>query len=130
MKKRIILCSLVMVLFFSLDVSAATKFKDVKDTAWYKVYLDKLVNDKVIDGMPDGTFQGQGTLNADQLLKLMVTTVNPYASYERRKTVTEYNGKTTYSYQGTWFEPYMTVLQSMNLIEPIEKTYTNDEGKS
>lgn len=117
MKKRIILCALVMVLFFSADVSAASKFKDVKETAWYYKYLSPLVDAKVIDGMPDGTFQGNATLNADQLLKLMVTTINPYASYER-----ELGQKSdgTLVPIGKWFSPYLSVLLSMNLIEPIE----------
>lgn len=128
MKKRIILCALVMVLFFSLDVSAASKFKDVKETAWYYQYLKPLVDDKIIDGMPDGTFKPQNTLNADQLLKLMVTTVNPHASYERQLGVKTVNGQEKFEFLGTWFEPYLNVLMSMNIVQ-AEETVHKENGK-
>lgn len=48
------------------------KFKDVKDTDWYAEAVVKMSTLKIIDGLPDGSFNPQGEITKAQFVKMLV----------------------------------------------------------
>ncbi|MCQ2978948.1 MAG: S-layer homology domain-containing protein [Clostridia bacterium] len=122
MKKAIslALCTLMLVSSLSINVSAASKlpFTDVTENNWYYQNLVELYGKNIIAGFPDGTFKGTSPLMKDQLLKLIITTVNSHADYTKQ------------SYQ-KWFEPYLAYCRMMGIEDyPNKVTSTDDAGNT
>ena len=63
---------LIIVFVLAVYVSAAADFKDIKDTDWFAEAVGKLNVLKIIDGLPDGTFNPQGRVTRAQFVKMLV----------------------------------------------------------
>ncbi|HOH89518.1 MAG TPA: S-layer homology domain-containing protein, partial [Bacillota bacterium] len=63
---------LIIAFVLAVYVSAATDFKDIKDTDWFAEAVGKLNVLKIIDGLPDGTFNPQGRVTRAQFVKMLV----------------------------------------------------------
>ena len=117
MKKRICLLAALLLAFtmsFECYAQSALRFTDVKETSWYYKDLVELVSKGIIDGFPDNTFKGTSQLNKDQLLKLLITTVNPRGNYDKTS-------------EETWFTPYYRQCWLFG-VEPDVKTEKHDIG--
>lgn len=115
-KKKIAIClALSLALLFSVSASAKSElpFSDVKESTWYYKELLELYNGNIINGFPDGTFKGTTQLKEDQLLKLLVTTVNPRGNYNTG---------------GSWFEPYLQMCAQFDIVKFNYKEVKLEDG--
>lgn len=58
----------------TVAVTLTGGFTDVAESAWYYTYVTELSNAGIINGMGDGTFAPDGTLNWGQAIKLLLLT--------------------------------------------------------
>ncbi|HOR86819.1 MAG TPA: S-layer homology domain-containing protein [Bacillota bacterium] len=74
MKKFIISIILLLIItsMFTGYVSAAAKYKDIKDSDWFAEAIGKLSALKIIDGLPDGSFNPQGQVTRAEFVKMLV----------------------------------------------------------
>lgn len=85
MKKRIALMIAVVMLISMLPAVAyagqAMVFTDVKDTDWFKPFVDEMSEKGICEGYGNGLYGSQDNLQADQLIKLVVIAMgyNPEA---------------------------------------------------
>ncbi len=63
---------LIIVFVLAGYVSAATDFKDVKDTDWFAEAIGKLNVLEIVNGLPDGSFNPQGEVTRAQFVKMLV----------------------------------------------------------
>ncbi len=68
-----IISFLIMISVFTGHVSAApAKYKDIKDSDWFAEAIGKLSALKIIDGLPDGSFNPQGQVTRAEFVKMLV----------------------------------------------------------
>jgi len=58
--------------YVSADPVLNAKFKDVKDSDWFSDAVGKLNSLKIIDGLPDGSFNPKGEVTRAQFVKMLV----------------------------------------------------------
>ncbi len=69
--------TIVLALSMTLGASAgqAVKFSDVKDTDWFKPYIDVMSQKGICEGYGNGRYGPMDSLQVDQLIKLVVTAI-------------------------------------------------------
>jgi len=67
--------AVVITAFSAISVNAAT-FPDVAGDHWAYLAIDRLVNEGVINGMPDGTFNPTGTVSRAEFVKMLGADTN------------------------------------------------------
>lgn len=79
MRRSVIVAFIILISFLfsgliyaDYDGSGAAKFKDVKDTDWFAEYVGKLNVMKIVDGLPDGSFDPKGEVTRAQFIKMLV----------------------------------------------------------
>ena len=108
MKNKIIEILILVVLFISLLMisplitNASTNFKDINEDFWAKESIDVLVQNKILNGYPDGSFGPNDTLNKDAYIKMVVTALG-YTNIECGKDY--------------WAEPYINKAYEIGVIE-------------
>ncbi|MCF8020277.1 MAG: S-layer homology domain-containing protein [Vallitaleaceae bacterium] len=86
-------------------------FKDVQSTEWYRNYAERMNNDGIIGGYPDGTFGATDELSVEQFITMVVRALE----YDVREAV-ESEG---------WSERYIEAAVTNELIQ--ESDFSNYE---
>ena len=106
--RKSILCILLVAMMFSSSVSVSQanqkKFTDVSEQAWFYDHLSTLVEQNIIDGLPDGSFRPNETILIDQFIKTMIVAL----------------GYQIENANGYWAENYINQAQELELIEEGE----------
>jgi hypothetical protein len=66
--------SLCFTTAFAEEIKGAERFKDIKNTEWHFVYIDKLTKMGAIAGLPNGTFAPAKDISRAEFVKIIVAT--------------------------------------------------------
>ncbi len=101
--KRSFILILTLLLVFS-TVSWALTFSDVHTSDWFYKDVTSLTQDGIINGFGDGTFRPEDSINVDQFIKLIVSSLG-------------YKFPVNESY---WAQPFINKAYDLNLIDSGE----------
>jgi hypothetical protein len=68
---KIIFESLDYFPYYNYQDMELTRFSDIEEGAWYKPYVIAGLEEGIVNGYPDGTFQGGNTINLAEVLKML-----------------------------------------------------------
>ena len=119
--KKVFVSMLIITALFTGHISAAdsvaSNYKDVKETDWFAESVGKLDVLKVIDGLPDGSFNPQGEITRAQFVKMLVQAVE----YKKIDDVSFTDMKPYPSSKPHWASVYVeTALRNKVIIKSEE----------
>jgi hypothetical protein len=108
MKKTIITIMVVVTLLTGITVNATNlkRFDDVKGH-WGEKYINILIDNKIINGMPDGTFQPKGKITTDAFIKMTICALG-YTDIQQCSTC------------GYWASPFIEKALELGIIKQDE----------
>jgi hypothetical protein len=109
-KGFLVLLITMITLNTSLIYGTNTTFKDVGEGEWYIDDLNALTAQNIISGFPDGTFRGDSLLQMDQLVKMLVVSL-------------DYDITISGEY---WAQNYINQANILNWLDGISQTDTSD----
>jgi hypothetical protein len=98
--KKIIIISIVLILFVS-GIGYSFAFVDINSDDWFYEDVSRLNDWGIIDGFIDGTFKPDDTVNVDQFIKLIITSLG-------------YNLENGETY---WASPFILEANKLNIVE-------------
>ncbi|WP_096203091.1 S-layer homology domain-containing protein [Bacillus sp. FJAT-45350] len=98
-----------------VSTTATLGFSDTKNDAWYAPYVAALVEEGIIEGLPDGTFAPNATITRAQLAKMVVE------AYELEQDATAIIPFTD-TVAGAWYEDYVNTLFSLGVVNGMTDT--------
>lgn len=102
-------------------------FSDIDQSAWYMEYLQRAVNDGIVQGYPDGTFKPAQTVNLAENVKMLLN--HTYLRIDSESNIAV-NGK-PYADVNTdaWFAPYVQYAKDRNFLTADSDNMLNpDQG--
>lgn len=81
--------------------NAVVSFSDVEQGVWYTPYVATLVNEGIVAGYPDGTFQPNGAITRSELAKMLVEAFDLEAGAS--SSFSDVNNS-------AWYAPYISAL--------------------
>jgi len=119
MKKfnKILISLLIIASMLTGYVSAAAEFTDVKETDWFAEAVSKLNVLKIIDGLPDGSFNPQGEVTRAQFIKMLVQAME----YKKIDSVSFIDMKPYPSSKPHWASVYVETALRNKVISKAEE---------
>lgn len=124
MKKKILATILAVIILMNCAVlmpkTQAATFPDISNTHWAYIYIEEMVECKIINGYTDGTFKPQNQVKTGEFIKMLCMAIWPNFEYAR--------------WEEHWASHYVYALDNLMLdkrkynAERLERIITREEA--